>query len=485
MHLNNLRRFPSVLCCVLVLLTPLPSSATVNIIVDTDIGPDCDDVGALCLLHNMANNGEAVILGMACCTSSPWGAPCLDAINTYFGRPKIPVGTYKGSGFLLSSPYNQDIAQHWTNRIQNGTNAPDAVALYRQILSQQPDQSVVFVAIGPLNNLANLLKSPADSYSPLNGRDLVAAKVRALSDMGGDYPSGAEWNLQQDGAAAQYVFDNWPAPIMCSGGEIGNNVMSGALLSSRTASDNPVRRAYEDYVGVGKSRNSWDLTAMLYAVRGLSNYWSSSASGYNQVGLNGANSWRSAPDKGHRYLIAKMNTTQLGNLLDAMLVGTAKNSGNRVVTPVFSPIPGNYLAAQAVTISTTIPGATIRYTLDGSTPSETNGTVYPGPVTIQGGSTILKAMAYEAGMEDSSVASGSYTIGQRPAFLNIRQANGAVVFSWTAVIGLPYQVQTTASIAATNWNNLGGISTATNGTMTATDPVGPEAQRFYRVVLLP
>lgn len=60
----------------------------------------------------------------------------MDAINTYFGRPNIPVGTYKGAGFLTNSVYNQDIARNWPNRIQNGTNAPDAVALYRQILSQ-------------------------------------------------------------------------------------------------------------------------------------------------------------------------------------------------------------------------------------------------------------------------------------------------------------------------------------------------------------
>jgi hypothetical protein len=344
---------------------------------------------------------------------------------------------------------------------------------------------VVFVAIGPLNNLANLLTSTADSYSTLTGRDLVAAKVKSLSDMGGGYPSGSEWNLQQNAAAAQYVFDNWPTPIMCSGAEIGNNVMSGSLLSSNTPSDNPIRRAYEDYVGVGKSRNSWDLTAMLYAVRGLSNYWNSSASGCNQVGSNGANSWRSSPDKGQSYLIARMNTPQLGSLLDTMLIGTPKNSGNRVVMPAFSPIPGNYQSAQWVTSSTTIAGASIRYTVDGSTPSETNGTVYSDPVPISRGVTTLKALAYEDGLPDSSVTTGTYTIDQRPLFLNISEANSVVFFSWTAVIGQPYQVQKVASVTATNWNNLGGRGIATNGTMTASDTIGPDAQQFYRVVLLP
>ena len=44
--------------------------------------------------------------------------------------------------------------------------------------------------------------------------------------------------------------------------------------------------------------------------------------------------------------------------------------------PTFSPAAGTYIGNQSVTISTTTSGATIRYTTDGTTPSETVGTVY-------------------------------------------------------------------------------------------------------------
>ena len=47
-------------------------------------------------------------------------------------------------------------------------------------------------------------------------------------------------------------------------------------------------------------------------------------------------------------------------------------------TPSFSPVGGNYTTAQTVTLSTATAGASIRYTLDGSTPSDTVGTVYSG-----------------------------------------------------------------------------------------------------------
>ena len=77
--------------------------------------------------------------------------------------------------------------------------------------------------------------------------------------------------------------------------------------------------------------------------------------------------------------------------------------------PAFNPAAGTYSAAQNVTISTTTSGATIRYTTDGSTPSETAGTVYSSAVNISANTT-LQAIAYETGMADSPVATGVYTI---------------------------------------------------------------------------
>ena len=51
----------------------------------------------------------------------------------------------------------------------------------------------------------------------------------------------------------------------------------------------------------------------------------------------------------------------------------------------------------------------IRYTLNGSTPSETAGTLYSGPITITSLTTI-NAIAYASGMADSAVASAAYAV---------------------------------------------------------------------------
>lgn len=106
-------------------------------------------------------------------------APCLDAINTWFGRPDISVGTLKDRGFLAHTGFADELIQRYPHRFPSGQDYPDAVALYRRILSEQPDGSVVVVAVGPLRNLANLLRSRADDASPLDGRALVAKKAKA------------------------------------------------------------------------------------------------------------------------------------------------------------------------------------------------------------------------------------------------------------------------------------------------------------------
>jgi hypothetical protein len=78
-------------------------------------------------------------------------------------------------------------------------------------------------------------------------------------------------------------------------------------------------------------------------------------------------------------------------------------------TPRFTPPAGTYTTAQKVTISTTTVGASIRYTTNGTAPSETAGALYDKPFSVSS-TTTIKAIAYRTGMTDSSVATGLYTI---------------------------------------------------------------------------
>lgn len=285
---------------------PLQVKQPVSVILDTDIGPDVDDVGCVAILNALADRGEARILGMNCCTSSPWGAPCLEALNTYYGRPDIPVGTLKKSGFLPQSEYNRQIAERFPHRLQRGEDAPDATEVYRRLLGKQRDHNAVVIATGPLPNLQRLLNSGPDRWSPLTGRDLVRRKVILLSIMGGHYPDGKEWNFEQDAPAAAQVLRDWPSPIVCSGAEIGARIFTGRRLHTETPPENPVHAAYALFPGVDKDRESWDETAVLAAVRGPGSHWTVQNGGTITVDpKTGASHWSAANPGQHAYLVER------------------------------------------------------------------------------------------------------------------------------------------------------------------------------------
>lgn len=274
----------------------------VPIIFDTDMGGDCDDVGALFVLHGAVQRGEARLLGTMGCVSTLSIAPCLDAINIWFGRPEIPVGTLKDAGLLDGRGFPDEIIQRFPHRHPTSSDYPDALALYRQILAAQPDGSVVIVAVGPMRNMANLLRAD---------RALVARKVKVLHVMGGKYPpdsskKDAEYNFMKDAPSAALIASEWPTPVLFNGE--GGSTSSGRRVTYEMAEHNPLTMAYAAYPGVGFAgdRLSWDPVSCLVAVRGAAPWYEVVSSGRNVVdAATGLNVWQAGGDTGHSYLVLK------------------------------------------------------------------------------------------------------------------------------------------------------------------------------------
>lgn len=114
----------------------------------------------------------------------------------------------------------------------------------------------------------------------------------------------------------------------------------------------------------------------------------------------------------------ELRCREMNGLLDLVAVtldnGTPPPVGtNLVAAPVFSPAGGTYPTPQNIAITSATSGATIRYTLDGTTPTSTSGIVYASPVNIATTAT-LQAIAYKSGMTDSTVTSAPYTITASP-----------------------------------------------------------------------
>jgi inosine-uridine nucleoside N-ribohydrolase len=258
--------------------------APVHIIFDTDIAPDYDDVGAMALLHAFADKGEATILATISSNAFETTVPTLSLLNTYFNRPGIPIGVVKldSPNKYCSQFWAQGIIAKYPHALLTNKDAMDAVKLYRKILSAQPNKSVTVISVGFFTNLAGLLNSAVDEYSTLNGRALVAQKVKQLVSMAAridkDGIGGYEFNVMVDAAASKKVFTDWPTPITISGFEIGEKILTGIrLINNKNIQHSPVKDAFEIALAKDSNtigRNSWDQTAVLVAVRGLAPWFS-------------------------------------------------------------------------------------------------------------------------------------------------------------------------------------------------------------------
>jgi inosine-uridine nucleoside N-ribohydrolase len=297
-------------------------SQAVSIIFDTDIGTDVDDAGALAILHVLADRGEAEILATMSANQNRWCAPAIDVINTYYGRPDTPIGSSK-TGPSPEEWYHETVSDY-PHDLTTSDDAPDAVALYRRILAAQPDQSVTIVVVGWLTNMADLLDSKPDPYSPLTGRELVETKVKEVVCMGGRWPNSpkkeGEYNFHMDGPAAHKVISDWPGKIMFTG--LGRDVMTGARLVAQGPKDNPVPAFYRNFFAGHRvsERSSWDLIAVLYAVRGLSDYFAEVTAGKSVSQEDGSNQWIPGPPANHAYLAHKMPQAELAGVIEDLLL---------------------------------------------------------------------------------------------------------------------------------------------------------------------
>ncbi|GAA4310533.1 hypothetical protein GCM10023143_19050 [Compostibacter hankyongensis] len=239
--------------------------AQVNILLDTDIGSDCDDAGALAVLNKLADRGEAHMLGVIYSSGkNKYGIGVCDAINTYYGRGDLPLGQYKGNDI-------GDPADHYSKAIATAgavyhhdvvDDAPELVETYKKILKRQPDSSVTLVTIGHPYGLVLLMRDAA-------AWRLVKRKIKKWVAMTGTSEKpNRDWNFGRNGA--EYYIDtllkHWPADAyFCT---LGREVVTGNKKLPATPADNPVRKAYALWNdALSHGRYSWDQIAVLFAVR--------------------------------------------------------------------------------------------------------------------------------------------------------------------------------------------------------------------------
>lgn len=310
---------------VLTLTTSAQNSRAIPVIFDTDMGPDYDDVGAITLLHAFADSGKLKILGTIASTKYEGVAAVLNVLNTYFKRPQLPIGVPKGNAIT------QKDWQHWTDTliakyphtIQSNNEVPDAVELYRKLLSEQSDSSVTIVTVGFLTNISNLLQSKPDAYSSLAGKALVTKKVKNLVCMAGKFPGGYEFNVKEDAAASKYAFEHWPTPVLFSGFEIGQKIKTGLpLIHNNSITNSPVKDVFRIAIPMAKEdsagRMSWDETAVLAAAAGIVPYFKL-IQGKIIINDDGSNAW-STDGTNHAYLVQEAAILNVELLINQLIM---------------------------------------------------------------------------------------------------------------------------------------------------------------------
>ena len=104
-------------------------------------------------------------------------------------------------------------------------------------------------------------------------------------------------------------------------------------------------------------------------------------------------------------------------------------------------------------------------------------------VTATGTNTVLQ-FGFQNDPGVFSLDDVSVTAVPVPAFQALTKTNGTLNFTWNALAGLVYQLQYKTNLFQTNWINLDAVITATNYTAAATNLIGSDPQRFYRLELL-
>jgi inosine-uridine nucleoside N-ribohydrolase len=282
----------------------------IRLILDTDIGNDVDDALALAMIHSLETRGEVHLLAVTITKDNRYAAPFVNLVNTFYGRPNVPIGvvhhgkTPNDAPMLRVPAEKRDSEGHYIypHTLADGSLAPDAVDLLRQVLNEQPDGSVTIAQIGFSTNLDHLIEST-------DGKALVKRKVKLLSVMGGNFEKAQpEYNILTDPGAAKALFKDWPTPIVFSGFEIGLRITFPYQAIEKDfdwTANNPVVDAYNLYVGKPEDHPNWDSTAVLFAIRPDRGYFDLSQPGTVTLGPKHVTVFTPDADGNCRYLILK------------------------------------------------------------------------------------------------------------------------------------------------------------------------------------
>lgn len=290
-----------------------------NIIFETDMGNDVDDALALDMLYKYADMGKVNLMAVMLNKEGTYPPQFIDLLNTWYGYKHLPIGLSNTTvtNIVAGKNYTEHVVGMkdskgkplYKRTIKHTERLPFAVNLYRKLLSKAEDHSVTIVSVGFSTNLAQLLNTKSDKYSPLTGKELVARKVNRLVMMAGhiENPYYAEYNVVNDVPSCQKVFQEWPTSIYISPFELGQDILyPKKSIQEDWEQHHPIVQAYYNYLPKLEDRPTWDLTAVLFAVE-PKQMFNVSHPGNITITPQGYSHFAADPQGKHYYLTASSN----------------------------------------------------------------------------------------------------------------------------------------------------------------------------------
>ena len=245
-----------------------------ELIIDTDVGSDCDDMLALAYAIYAEENLNMEIKAITYSSSAEYGISAIRAFYSNLGKTPPPIGK-SAKELVKYDNYCKQIVENFDPE-QKPQQEKDAVSVLRKALVDSKKATIC--AIGPMTNISMLLDSKGDEISPLTGKELVEQKCEKLVLMAGKFENQEittpEWNISLDIESAQNIINEFPAPIYFISYELGKDLITGKSLVEKGEYENPLSMSYILFPGVKEAggRSSWDPLAMYFAVEGVTEY---------------------------------------------------------------------------------------------------------------------------------------------------------------------------------------------------------------------
>lgn len=260
----------------------------VNMILGADFGSSTDDLFALMMLNHYMDEGLVDLKGVVVNRMGEKNMGVVDIFNTFYGHPDIPIGVERNGvkNPRVFIPYNgicdlkgKDGKLMFQRTQTDAKKCLDGYKLYRKILSQSENHSVVLVEIGFSTSLAQLMQSGADEYSTLTGQELVAQKVKAVYIQSGRFEptdSLCGYNMRAASKESKVFYDLLPknVDLNMSPSMVGDGmdyVAADVLADLKDVEVNPIKAVYEHYQ-CDTGQRMWDTNCLVQAVMGDKGY---------------------------------------------------------------------------------------------------------------------------------------------------------------------------------------------------------------------